>query len=463
MKKFLEKNDLIKWTGVIIIISLILTWVFKISVEETSSFYRIGVMDFFTLALLGLNLYTPLVAYVLVLAGFYVLLNKTYAYHVIVDKTAGLFKKTKYFSVFISLLIVSLLTAFLAEPLVVLLFIPFFVSVLIKLKFEKMTIFLATFGGMLVGTIGNLYGGKVVGTLVSGLGIAYSSNILFRLGLFIVTFVLTAMFMMFNLNKKPKKNDVKEEVEDLFEVEKPKKKTAVLPLAIILGLLVVLSLVAFIPWASAFGMKWATNFHTNFNNSKIFGVPLFQYIVGSSVEFGSWDLFGLQAVLLITSVVIALVSKLNFDDFVSSFVEGIKKSSKLLLVLLMIYFVLTMNYYFPALGTLFSSMMKEFNYFISAIIAFIASIFGVEMQYAWMFSGQNFATTFANQYSKETLAVIYQATYGLAQFVAPTSLFLMLGLAYLDIPYTEWFKKVWKLLVCLLVVAIVVVIIVTQI
>ena len=38
-------------------------------------------------------------------------------------------------------------------------------------------------------------------------------------------------------------------------------------------------------------------------------------------------------------------------------------------------------------------------------------------------------------------------------FVAPTSIALVLGLSYLEIPYLEWLKKTWKLAVALLVIA----------
>ena len=43
-------------------------------------------------------------------------------------------------------------------------------------------------------------------------------------------------------------------------------------------------------------------------------------------------------------------------------------------------------------------------------------------------------------------------------FVAPTSVVLVLGLSYLGIPYKEWLKRTWKLLVALLVIVLVAII-----
>ena len=51
--------------------------------------------------------------------------------------------------------------------------------------------------------------------------------------------------------------------------------------------------------------------------------------------------------------------------------------------------------------------------------------------------------------------MILQSTYGLASFVAPSSAMLLVGLSYLDIPYKDWMKYIWKFLVAMLVVIIV--------
>jgi uncharacterized ion transporter superfamily protein YfcC len=45
--------------------------------------------------------------------------------------------------------------------------------------------------------------------------------------------------------------------------------------------------------------------------------------------------------------------------------------------------------------------------------------------------------------------VMVQGLYGLTMFVAPTSLFLILGLTYLNVPYIKWLKNVWKLVIAL--------------
>ena len=48
------------------------------------------------------------------------------------------------------------------------------------------------------------------------------------------------------------------------------------------------------------------------------------------------------------------------------------------------------------------------------------------------------------------VSIMTQSIYGVTMFIAPTSAFLVFGLTYLNVPYKEWVKKSWKLIVALL-------------
>ena len=49
------------------------------------------------------------------------------------------------------------------------------------------------------------------------------------------------------------------------------------------------------------------------------------------------------------------------------------------------------------------------------------------------------------------VAVLFQGIYGIITFVGPTSLFLIIGLTYLDIPYTTWLKYIWRFILYLII------------
>ena len=85
----------------------------------------------------------------------------------------------------------------------------------------------------------------------------------------------------------------------------------------------------------------------------------------------------------------------------------------------------------------------------------LSSILNIDMLYVVQ-SSVPYLSAFYTE-SAESLAIITQSLYGLTLFVAPTSTMLLLGLSYLEIPYKEWLKKSWKLLVELLVVILVVI------
>ena len=57
------------------------------------------------------------------------------------------------------------------------------------------------------------------------------------------------------------------------------------------------------------------------------------------------------------------------------------------------------------------------------------------------------------------MAMIFQSIYGLVMLVAPTSVMLMAGLAYMEVPYTKWLKFIWKVLLQILIAVIIIILI----
>ena len=50
-----------------------------------------------------------------------------------------------------------------------------------------------------------------------------------------------------------------------------------------------------------------------------------------------------------------------------------------------------------------------------------------------------------------SVAILLQGIYGIFFLVGPTSLILIIGLTYLDIPYTTWLKYIWRFILALVV------------
>ena len=164
----------------------------------------------------------------------------------------------------------------------------------------------------------------------------------------------------------------------------------------------------------------------------------------------------LSAILLIK-----IFGRVSFDELVESFGNGFKKIAPIVVVFLFVYATLVFTAQFPVIPVVIdkiASITKGFSSFFAFICAFITSIFGVEMQYVMSLSGTYFAAE-ATKHTKE-LAVIFQSAYGFAMFFMPTSAALMMGLSYLEIPYKEYLKFIWKFLIALLLVIAIIIIII---
>ena len=104
--------------------------------------------------------------------------------------------------------------------------------------------------------------------------------------------------------------------------------------------------------------------------------------------------------------------------------------------------------------------MKKIFTFITAVLfstmaMALASALHVDMLYVSNYAIPQLA---AQDVNPIIVALLAQGIYGVVMFVAPTSALLALGLSYLNIPYKEWVKDTWKLVVALFVIVVVVLI-----
>ena len=143
MKRF-EKNDLFKITGLMVLLTAILTWLipygyFNGGELVTEEITRIGIFDFFTYGLLGLYYFTVLVTFLLVLCGFYQVLSKIPAYQKITSSIAKKLKGKEILFATITSFIIAVITAFINEYFVVIAFLPFIITICSKLKMDKLS------------------------------------------------------------------------------------------------------------------------------------------------------------------------------------------------------------------------------------------------------------------------------------------------------------------------------------
>ena len=78
----------------------------------------------------------------------------------------------------------------------------------------------------------------------------------------------------------------------------------------------------------------------------------------------------------------------------------------------------------------------------------ISSIFNGDPLYAFYSVLPYFVSVVTDTNNYQLVALIFQAIYGIVTLVAPTSIPLMLTLAYTKVPYGSWLKYIWKVISC---------------
>ena len=476
MKRNEKKHSLVKVAGIMVLITVLLTWLipqgmFSNGSLNVTEITRIGIFDFFTYGLLGMYYFTVLVTFVFVLGAFYEVLSRTKGYQNLTSSIAKIFKGKEILFVLVVSFILAAITAITNEYIVVLSVVPFIITIMNKMGLDKITGFTTTFGAILVGTLGSVYNAKIVGITVnyfSNMGIDYGFNTLLwvKLVMFFVSYIAFNVFAILHLLKE-RKNKKNEVMSDLFESKETNEnsRSKSWSIAIILVLVTVITLLAYLPWTSAFNTEWTTKALKAINECEIFGSTIFAFILGGVQAFGQWDIFGVQVTMLVAILVIKLVDKMSFNDIIESLGEGFKKVSKLVVILLICYLVLEFAVMYPVIPTmvdwflgLFSKASDKLVVILSTITGLFTSMFTVEYQYTFSLIGQYLATNYANFTNQ--IAFMLHSTYGLASMFSPASAILLMGLSYLGISYKEWMKYIWKFLVVMFVIIIILMIII---
>lgn len=475
MKKFFEKYDLIKVSGILVLIAVVMTWLFPYSYFQGTQLVeqeitRVGITNFFQYGVDGLRFFTVLATFLFVTGGFYQILSKRPGYQKLIKKIGEKLKGREIPTVLFVSLIFACLSSLMSEYYPLLLFIPFIIAIFNRMKIDKITAFVSTFGGMLIGTIGSTYSTKVAGAMTAEVIKADIADILTpQTILFVIAFIALNIFMVLRLTKT--KKDKKFEEYDIFAIEesnkekdekKTGKKTAkTWPYIAMFVLMFLTVALAYLPWETWEITLWS-DITTWLNELSIADVPILSYITGTLTAFGkNWTIYTTMYIILFATLLIKWFGHMSLDEIFQSYGEGFKKMGKTVIAMLAVYLVLEFAFEFPVLPAVINwleSLTDSFNAFFVSVGAFITSIFSVEMQYGMALTGTYYAAAYADKLP--ALAIIFQSMFGFVSFFVPSSAILMIGLSYLDIKYKDWMKFIWKFLLIMLLAIVTVIIIV---
>lgn len=461
-----KKYGLLKGILLFIGIAFILSWLIP-NGEYQTDFVDLGMnrLGFENLALMMYHtIYYSIdkISLLLVIGGLYGVLSKTGGYERLVSGIAKKVKHKKVFVVVISV-VISLLASLIQQGYALLIFIPFIIAIFKRMKVDKITTLAATFGALLIGIMGATYGSEGIMYLNPYLSqIApniFKDTMLIRAGILGVGLVLFNFFIIWNMRKN---NDKEIECSEMFEIEAPKenKGNTIIPIVVLGILMLVLVILGYVDWSGNFGIEIFNDFH-----EKLVGVELgkgffiFKDLLGTEIEaFGAWQIiFPIVAVVMVFTVIIALCYKVKFDDFITNYINGLKKVLKPIACVLAAWALLVVVYMSPYVGTIINKLLSltdGFNLATMTISAFILDVFHTDIG----FTGYKFASFFGANYADylNQIYIILISLYGFVQLFIPTSALLGIGITSLDVKYKDWLKYIWRfllgMLICLLVI-----------
>lgn len=471
MKNMMKKYDLFKIVGITILFVALLTWLIPVSQYTGNEMYvgdisRLGIANLFATGIYSLNTIMYQVTFLLVLGGFYGLLSSIDAYKTLINKIVKKLEGKEIVFVLVTSFAFAGLASITSDIYQMLIFVPFIITIISNLKMGKITALCTTFGSILIGRLGATYSPYAYNYLNSYFSIDFNSEIITKIAIFVLSYVLFNFFNFLHVKEtlKNKKRDIIAEDKFAIAVEekktKNKKATAkvnYIPLIIVLAFVVIFQILGFVAWNTSFGIKAFDSFHNWLLGIKVGDHAIFSYILGTSEigivkALGTWDLFNIEIILILAVMVLAVAYKVSFNDLISRFIDGVKKMGRLALLLIMIYAIFIITYWSPIVPTIVDWIMglsKHFNIYLASIASFIASFLNVDLDFATYSLGLYLANLAGNHTS--LMAIIMNSMHGFAGFFVPTSGILMLGLAYLNIPYKDWMKYIWRFLIGMLV------------
>lgn len=541
----MKKYNLFKVLVITVVIAWLLTLIIPGSYVDysggitKSAISGVGIFGLLSNLNISISYFNGIAIFLIAVACFYAVLNKTESYEKFIKGVTKKFEGKQSLLVILTTIIYGVLSIFLNDFLLLILFVPFIYKVMEKLEIDKKIALASTLVSALIGSMCSIYNS----TLFSVFSLKINTLLLVKVILFVLSIsVLLAIITPRKVAKKKvskkeetKKTAVKKETLKVKKVNKilylvltllfgtfginkfyaGKIKSGVLSLvfcwtliptvlsiaefitllteksdkdgkieaistrrnnvsfAVLLVLFVLFVIGSSIPWEAVINkLTIFTDFNTWLTKIKIGNYNIFSNIIGSPViadatygsttgviaVFGTWQLTDIAILLFVLTAVIAIASNMKFDNFVSTVTNGIKNILPVAITAMLISIVLVIIVTTGINITIVNAILtitKGFNIATSTIATLIGSLLTSDFYYLLSTSGSVFTTVITNKDYYGVIAFIIQTIYNFAMIFAPTSVGLVIGLYYLNIPYNKWLKFIWKLLLALFIIIII--------
>ena len=479
----MKKHGLFKVLLIVLFLLVVLSYFVP---NRTSEIAYLGLGDVFVNSIQSFYYFFDTALFVLAIGGLYGVLNNTSAYKKLLNSIVTKVKPNSKKFVFITIIVFALLTSLTGLTMPLLVFVPFVVSIIILLGYDKLVAFSSTIGAIIIGFIGGIF--VTFKDPTSMYSVSFTSfekfsgldNMFVNLFPKILLLVAACGLFIYYVNKHIKSVEDKKVKYDLnndadllvSEVKGNYKDIKTWPLIIVLAVLLVLLILGFVPW-TALNEKFVLfdNFHEWLLGLKIGDFEIFKNVISSNfTAFGQWATLGnymmIIILILLAVIVIKFICKVKWNDIIDNFIDGCKKMLPVAGLTILAYAVLVCAYNNGFMEQLISSAnesMNGLNLAMTSLFTLLGGIVNVDLYYTSVGIFKPILDTFSDETMLPVLAMSFQTLFGFIMLVGPTSLLLIIGLTYLDIPYFTWLKYIWRFLLELFILIFVILLIVTLI
>jgi len=462
----MKKHGLTKILGILLLLIVITSFILN---GRSESKYFIGIMDVPFHFIQALYYFFYLILFILFIGGFYGVLNKVPSYKKLLDNISAKIKPAGKKFIFITILIFAIVTSLTGITLPLLIFIPFVISIILLLGYDKLVAVTSTVVSMMVGYIGGVFvtffdaSSQSMTTFETFVGTEKMFANVFPKLLLLFAGITLLIYYVNNHIKSVENKKVKYELDNdselkINEVSSNYKEIKTWPLIVSLVLLFVVLVLGLVPWNTLFEVTIFDKFHTWITELSIKDFAIIPNIFTSTLyAFGDWYADGesmtymiLCIVILVFTIINAIIGKVKLNEVIENFTEGMKKFLPIVGTILLAYTVLITAYKNGFFEGIVASYGK-FNYGVSSLLAFLGCLLNVDMYYisGGVFSPILSLVTDESVYS--SVAMLFQGIYGIFSVVGPTSIILIFVLSYMNIPYTTWLKYIWRLVLGLII------------
>ena len=138
-----EKYNILRVLFAVVLLTMVLSYLIpgknysSYTGKLESGYAPISISDMFLNGITAMNVSLVTIAYLFAVSLFYVVLKKTNKYEVIVNNVAATFKKNKSLFIVLTVFVLGLTSLFTGQLFIMIVFIPFLISVIRKLGYSK--------------------------------------------------------------------------------------------------------------------------------------------------------------------------------------------------------------------------------------------------------------------------------------------------------------------------------------